>query len=152
MDYSYAVHLERDEGEIGLIFPDFPEIVSWHRESEVEEQDLRRLAKDALLVALHARVLDNDEIPASTKVTGADFFVSVPALAVLKLALYEELRAEGLTKRDLARRMGKTDTIAVRLLDLTHNSAVPQLEGAMSALGREFVISAKTKPLADNHV
>jgi hypothetical protein len=44
----------------------------------------------------------------------------VPARVAATLALYDELRAAGLTKTGLARRLGIPDTEARRLLDLDH--------------------------------
>ena len=139
MDHKYPVRIGRAEGEVGLIFPDFPEIASWHPETTSAEE-LRAQAKDALMVALHTRVMENDEIPGSSDMEDADFYVPLGSLTVMKLALYERMREEGLSRRALAERLKKSNTIANRLLDLTHNSAVSQLEAAMSVLGRQFVI------------
>jgi len=145
MIYRYAVRLETEADEVGLIFPDFPEIVSWHPAGS-SEAALKEAAADALLVALHARVMENDDIPEPSEVVDAAFHVHARPLAVMKLALYEGLREEGLTRRELAKRLGKSDTIANRLLDLTHKSTVSQLEEAMSALGRDLVIDATATP------
>jgi len=150
MDHSYPVRFERAEGEIGLIFPDFPEIASWHPDTTSNE-DLRGAAADALLVALHTRVMENDEIPPPSGGKGCDFHVPVGPLVTMKLMLAQKLREQGLSRRALAARLGKSSTIANRLLDLTHNSAVPQLEAAMSVLGQRFVISAAPRQGSHDH-
>lgn len=148
MEISYPVFLKKEDDEIGLIFPDFPEIVSWHPADEVDEAALRTEALDALILALHTRVMENDDIPEASDDSKADFFVKPPPLAAMKLTLYRELVAEGLTRKDLAARMGKGDTMANRVLDLYHNSTVSQLDKAMAALGRRFSVSVSTQPLS----
>ena len=146
MEIGYPVFVERDDGEIGLVFPDFPEIVSWHAAEEMDEASLKAEALDALILALQTRVMENDEIPEASDAAGADFVVAPPPLAAMKLSLYRALVAEGLTRKDLAARMGSTT--ASRVLDLYHNSTFSQLDKAMAALGRRFSISVTVQPLS----
>ena len=41
MIYRYPVRVATEGGEVGLVFPDFPEIVSWHPSGtgEAERRD-----------------------------------------------------------------------------------------------------------------
>ena len=94
------------------------------------------------MVALHTRVMENDEVPVPSKIKDASFYVHAGPLAAMKLALYESLREDGLTRRELAKRLGKSDTMANRLLDLTHKSTVSQIEEAVAALDRDLVVNA----------
>ena len=99
----------------GSSFRTTPEIVSWHP-GDTGREDLWKLAEDALLLALHTRVMENDEIPKPSAVEGTYFRVPIRSLVVMKLALNEGLRQQGSSRRDLARKLGKSNTIAGRLL------------------------------------
>jgi len=53
---------------------------------------------------------------------------------------YEALRASGIRKAELARRMGISRTNVDRLFDLNRSSRIEQLEAAYRALGKRLVI------------
>lgn len=54
------------------------------------------------------------------------------------VALYEAMRAQGVSKAELARRLGWPVTQTQRLLDLRHASRVDQLEAAFAVLGKRL--------------
>jgi antitoxin HicB len=62
---------------------------------------------------------------------------SFPALTEAKLALYSAMRAERITKSELARRLNCHLPQVDRLLDLPHGSPLDQLEPAFRALGKQ---------------
>ena len=68
---------------------------------------------------------------------------AVPARVAAKLALDEEVRAAGLTKTGLARRLGVPDTEARRLLDLDHPTKMDRLERVLASFGVELVVTTR---------
>ena len=60
-----------------------------------------------------------------------------------KLAIYEAMRAAGLTQTALADRLGCDPRQIRRLLDLDHASRLDQLEAALAALGKRLVIEVQ---------
>lgn len=97
--------------------------------------------RDAVLRALMARMAAHRDIPEGRGETGPNRTATLPLLAVLKLALYREMRAAGVRKIDLARRLGWHPPQIDRLLDLTHASRLDQIEAGFRALGRELAFA-----------
>jgi antitoxin HicB len=69
--------------------------------------------------------------------------VSLPALSVAKIALYEIMRSASVGKAELARRLGWHLPQVDRLLDLRHASRLDQIETALRALGRELHVEIR---------
>jgi hypothetical protein len=59
----------------------------------------------------------------------------LPPLVAAKLALYEAMRAQRMTRTELARRLGRQENAVRRLLDLDHRSHIDQIDRALAALG-----------------
>ena len=143
MHYAYPVSLEPDDdGGVVVSFPDVPEA---HTQGEDREDALEQ-AEDALVVALGLYVDDGAPLPRPSPADGRPV-VAVPARVAAKLALYEEVRAAGLTKTGLARRLGIPDTEARRLLDLDHPTKMDRLERVLASFGVELVVTTR-KPAA----
>ena len=98
-------------------------------------------ARAAVLDALMARMSSHREIPSGGAATGDERAVTLPLQATLKLALYREMRAQGLRKIDLARRLDWHPPQIDRLLDLTHGSRLDQIEAGFRAVGRTVAFS-----------
>ncbi|HVV94928.1 MAG TPA: type II toxin-antitoxin system HicB family antitoxin, partial [Hyphomicrobiales bacterium] len=67
--------------------------------------------------------------------------VPLSPLAEAKLALYRAFLDSGLTKAELARRLGWHGPSIDRLFDLGHDSRIGQIGAAVAALGREMRIT-----------
>jgi antitoxin HicB len=98
-------------------------------------------ARAAVLDALMARMSSHREIPPGRATAGDGRAVTLPLQATLKLALYREMRAQGMRKIDLARRLDWHPPQIDRLLDLTHGSRLDQIEAGFGALGRTVAFS-----------
>lgn len=57
-----------------------------------------------------------------------------------KAALYLALREASITRRELAARLGCDEKEVRRLLDLRHPSELPQLQRALTQLGKRLVV------------
>lgn len=65
----------------------------------------------------------------------------VQAEDAIKLAVIQASNEANISKRELARRLGKTENEARRILDPDHHSKLGQLQDAMQALGKTIVVS-----------
>jgi antitoxin HicB len=67
----------------------------------------------------------------------------LPPQVVAKLAIYQAMRAPGLSQAALAERLGCDPRQVRRLLDLDHRSRLDQLEAALAALGKRLVLDVE---------
>lgn len=132
---SYPVTLTPDDnGTLLVTCPDFPELTTF---GETVEDSLKR-ARGALLEAIEARMHDREEIPPPSR---GKHMVRLPAQAAVKVLLYQAMRAQGVRKSDLARRMSIPRQEVDRILDLNHGTALPKMELAFEVLGRELDVA-----------
>jgi len=132
----YAVKLSRDANDTILV--DVPDVPEAHTFGDDREEALAR-AVDAIETALMGYIEDRQEIP-SPRATKRGEFVTLPALTEAKLALYSAMRAAGVGKAELARRLNCHLPQVDRLLDLMHSSRLDQLEAAFRVLGKQLSI------------
>ena len=69
--------------------------------------------------------------------------VPVPAPTAAKAALYLALREAGITRLELAGRLGCDEKEVRRLLDPRHPSKLPRLEAALAQLGKRLVLEMR---------
>jgi antitoxin HicB len=137
--YSYPANLTKDNGTLLVRFRDVPEAITF---GETREDALRH-AKDALETALDMYVDGGKPLPRASVARRGEVDVPVGAQAAMKLALYDAYRVAGVTKSELARRMGIPKTNVDRLFSLTHASRVDMIESAAAALGKRLVVSMR---------
>jgi antitoxin HicB len=133
----YAVNLQKDDDTILVTVPDLPEAITF---GEDREDGLARAA-DAIETAIIGYMSDREDIPAP-KARAKDY-VTLPTLSALKIELYRAMRAEGLGKAALAKRLGVALPQIDRLLDLRHASRLDAMERAFAAIGRTMDIVVK---------
>ena len=132
----YRVKLRRDTN--GTILVDFPDVPEAHTFGPDREQALARAA-DALETAFMGYLETRRALPEPTPVTRG-LSVTLPALTEAKLGLYSAMRAAGVGKAELARRLNCHLPQIDRLLDLHHASRLDQLEAAFRALGKHLSV------------
>ena len=135
----YRVKLSKDtNGTILVEVPDIPGAVTF---GEDREEALLR-APDAIETVLIGYMADRRDIPMpGAGVKGP--FVTLPALTEAKLALYQSMRAAGVGKAALARRLNCHMPQIDRLVDLRHASRLDQLEAAFRALGKQLSVEVR---------
>ena len=62
-----------------------------------------------------------------------------------KASLYLALRDAGITRAQLARRLGLDEKEVRRMLNPRHPTKLPRIEQALAALGRRLVVSLETE-------
>lgn len=141
---AYPVALVPDDNGTFLVTsPDFSELTTF---GETVDEALER-ARGALLEAIEARMHDRDTIPAPS---AGKHMVRLPAQAVVKILLYQAMQSQGVRKSELARRMSIPRQEVDRMLDLNHGTALPKMELAFAALGKQLnvAIAARSKERA----
>lgn len=128
-DFTYPVVLAEDEADGGFVvtFPDVPEAIT-------QGEDVA----DALEEAVAGRIRRGDEIPVPSQPDDGQPVVPVPAQTAAKAALYLALEEAGLSKVELAARLGCDEKEVRRLLDPRHPSKLPRIQAALAALGKRL--------------
>lgn len=135
MLYAYPCELTPDEDSGFVVtFPDVPEAIT----GGDDRAGALSMAEDALAAALAGYVHAKRDIPAPGDAAARHELVSVPPVVAVKLALYSAMRADGVTKVELARRLGISESAVRKLANPDHRSHVSQVQTALRALGRSI--------------
>ena len=137
MQYEYPCVLTRErEGGFSVSFPDVPEALTCGN----SRGEALAMAEDALAAALGAYMKSRESVPPPSGATRRQELVAVPPIVAAKLALYNAMRREGLTRVALAGRLGLSEGAVRKLLNPDHRSHISQIEKALRAVGRGLVI------------
>jgi antitoxin HicB len=141
MRYAYIAEFEPDpDGGFAVTFPDIPEAITGGESVE----EARANAADALGMALRGYLAHGQPLPRPTAEAGENGYeIAVDVTDALKLATIEAFNASGFSKSELARRLGKADNEAHRILDPDHHTKPAALEAALAILGKTVVISVR---------
>ncbi len=138
--YSYPVDLTPDDNDTLLVtFPDVPPATTFGE----DEDDALVHARDALIAMFTHFIDERRDIPRPSKPKRAQRVVELPPLVAAKLALYETMREQGITKAALARRLEVHGPQVDRLLDLHHKSRLEHLARALAALGKRVILEVR---------
>ena len=137
MIYAYPCQLTPDE-EGGLVaaFPDVPEAITGGRDLA----ETLAMAEDALATALAGYVHEKWDIPVPSEAADGQVLVAPPAVAAAKLALYSAMRAQRITKVELADRLGVSESAVRKLTNPDHRSHMSQVQKALRAVGRNLKV------------
>jgi antitoxin HicB len=136
MEYPAKFTPDPESGGYVVTFPDVPEAIT---QGETLEE-AAAMASEALELALTFYTEKWADLPAPGKLKRGMRLVRVPALSEAKLSLYSALRAAGIKKVELARRLKCSPSQVDRLLDVTHHSKLDQIEAAFAAIGKRLAI------------
>ena len=132
--FTYPATLIPDETDGGFVvtFRDLPEAITQGDTVDAALQE----AADCLDEAISGRIDDTAEISTPSHKHSGEYAVAVPLQTAMKAALYLSVRDAGITKVELARRLGVAEKEARRLLDPHHGSRLTALERALAVLGK----------------
>ncbi len=139
MEYPARFTLDKEVGGFVVTFPDIPEAIT--QGDTIEEA--MAMGSEALTMALTFYTEKNQDLPAPSVPKRGQRMVPVPALAETKFKLYTALRAAGIKKIELARRLKCSPSQVDRLLDITHASRLDQLEAAFHAIGKRLTVGVE---------
>jgi antitoxin HicB len=136
--YAYRALFEPGDrrGNIVVTFPDVPEVVAQGR----GEADARDKAEEALGLVLLACLARDLPLPRPRAKGRGLVEIAVAPDVAAKLAVLEAFAAAGISKSELARRIGKDEKEVRRILDPKHATKLPALTAALRALGKRLVV------------
>ena len=136
-ELTYPAQLEAEEdGGYVVTFPDFGIGVT---EGDTREEALAKAA-DLLETMVANYMAEGWDLPAPSPVAGRPLVRLAPLVAA-KAEVYRAMRAQGISKAELARRIGVSPQQAQRLFDIHHASRLDQIESALAALGRRLIVT-----------
>ncbi len=133
---QYPADLQWDDNHTWLVtFPDFGDAVTF---GEPRDRALAQ-AVDALATVILSRMKHKLDIPTPSAARGRPL-ISIPPLIAAKALLYQELREQNMSIRQLAQRLHCEYPVAHRLLDVSRKTRVDEIAKAFQALGKRVVI------------
>lgn len=139
---SFVFHAEFEPGDkrgVVVSFPDVPEAIT----QGDDMADARVMAEEALGMALLSYLARGLALP-KAKTRGRDMVpVAVAPDVAAKLAVLEAFAEAGISKVDLARRLGKDEKEVRRILDPRHPTKLPALTAALRVLGKRLVVAVE---------
>jgi antitoxin HicB len=139
MEYPAKFTPDRTAGGFVVTFPDVPEAIT--QGDTIEEA--MAMASEALELALTFYTEKWADLPVPGSLKRGMRMVLVAALSEAKVRLYSALRAAGVRKIDLARRLKCSPSQIDRLLDISHHSKLDQMEAAFAAIGKRLAIEIR---------
>jgi antitoxin HicB len=139
---SFVFHAEFEPGDkrgVVVTFPDVPAAIT----QGDDMADARAMAEEALGIALLSYLAHGLPLP-KAKARGRDLVpVAVAPDVAAKLAVLEAFAEAGITKVELARRLGKDEKEVRRILDPRHPTKLPALTEALRVFGKRLVIAVE---------
>lgn len=138
--YSYRALFEPgDEAGIVVSFPDLPEAIT----QGDNEADARAMAAEALGLALLTYSQQGRRLPKPAAKDRKLVAITVDPDIAAKLAVIDAFRNAGISKSELARRLGRDEKEVRRILDPMHPTKLPTLKAALAALGWRLVVGVE---------
>lgn len=138
MFLHYPATFRRDEdGRILVRFPDLPGAVTDGADRREALQEAIDCLGSYISVSMHRR----EAIPTASAAKARQTLVPVPLWIAPKFALYQEMRMQEVSNRELARRLGVTEAVVRRMLNPDHASKPGKIELALAALNKRVELS-----------
>lgn len=134
----YPIELAKDDnGSFLVTCPDLPEVTTFAEDFEAAAVH----ASDAIEEAIAARAAVGQEIPEPS--APGRHTAAVGTQTELKIVLHRRLRAAGITRAELQRRLGWQRESVDRLFRFDHASRLDQVDAALRAMGEEIRVSTQ---------
>ncbi|MBN2494386.1 MAG: type II toxin-antitoxin system HicB family antitoxin [Deltaproteobacteria bacterium] len=141
--FTYPAVVERDQsGRFLVTFPDLPGAATDGK--SIEEALIE--AADCLEEAIANLIALEEEIPKPSRAKRGQHLIATPAKMAAKAALYLAIQEAGISKSELARRIGCDVREVRRLLDPLHASKVDRIEQALAAVGQCLAVEMRAIP------
>lgn len=137
--YQYPLELHEESTGVWLSCPDIPEM---NASGDNLDEALSE-ALDGMESALSLYVDQRRKIPQASAPRAGDKVLRLPALTVAKIMLWNALLDEGVTRAELAKRLGCSRQVVDRLVDFLHTSKIEQVERALAVLGLHLSVSVQ---------
>ncbi len=136
--FTYPAKIEKDEA--GFFLVTFPDIHFAATDGKTMAEALEE-ARDCLEEAIAVSIDDNLDFPFPSPLRKGRHAISLTARMSAKAALYIAVCETGISKSELARRLGVDEKEIRRMLSPRHQTKLPRIEQALSALGYQLTVS-----------
>lgn len=134
----YPIELTPDDNGTYLVTcPDLPEVTTFGEDAATAAAH----ASDAIEEALAARAVTGRELPEPS--APGPHSAAIGTRVELKLLLHRRLRAAGLSRAELQRRLGWQRESVDRLFRFDHASRLEQVDAALRAMGEEIRVEVR---------
>ena len=140
MRFVYPYETEPDGESIVVEFPDVPGALTQVDPGE----DFGEMVRDCLVAALGGYVVMRQILPPPSAIKGREA-VTLDVMTSAKLALAMAMSESNTSKVALAQRLGVTEKVVRRLLDLDHSGKIDRLETALGLLGQQLELTVQPK-------
>ena len=124
------------DGGFVVRFVDFPEAITQGESI----QDALQEAVDCLEEAVANRIVMDLPLPFPSTIQEEQYAITLPIQMAAKSSLYLAIKETGITKVELAKKLGYDEKEVRRLLDPHHASKIPRIESALHAVGKQLVV------------
>lgn len=135
--YQYPLTQHQEQTGVWLSCPNIPEM---NASGDTLTEALGE-ALNGMESALSLYVDQRRKIPQASLPAGDELVMHLPALTVAKIMLWNSMLDNGVSRAELARRLGCTRQVVDRLVDFLHTSKIEQVERALGLLGRRITLS-----------
>ncbi|MFX0197601.1 MAG: type II toxin-antitoxin system HicB family antitoxin [Candidatus Hodarchaeota archaeon] len=136
--FTYPAKIKKDEAGFFLVtFPDIP-FAATDGKTIAEALDE---ARDCLEEAIAVSIADNLDFPFPSSIGRRQHAIPLTAQMSAKAALYIAVCETGISKSELARRLGMDEKEIRRMLSPRHQTKLPRIERALSVLGYQLSVS-----------
>lgn len=136
MNWTYGVKIEEIDGDHVVSVRDLPEVVT----SGDTRDEALELAADAIAVVVAGRIEDELALPLPFPIQNGEAAVPLEPQVAVKASVYHLWRKADISKSELARRLGRTETEARRILSVNASTKLDQMAEAARALGGRLVV------------
>ncbi len=138
MKYTFPCNIVPDDSEGGWGFVvAFPDIPPAHTGGKTFKESII-LAEDCMVVALSIYVDKGMELPTPGPYQKGQELLTVQPVIAAQLDLYTAMREQGVSRAELAERLGVSGDDADRLLSLDYCTPIAQVVKALRTLGCEL--------------
>jgi len=137
----YQALFKPEDDWLIITFPDF----GWGVSNGKGEADSLEMACDLLFTMVNHLMKEGADLPVPRNYRSRHYRqISLSAAESAKVELYLEFRKSGLSKAELATRMGLSEITIDRLFSLRHVSRFDHMERAFLALGKRMVLTIQS--------
>ena len=133
--FAYPVNVKPDSPGFMATFDDFDRAVT---HGDTADEALA-WAVDLLETMVSYRISEGLDLPRPSPAKGRPLAHLSP-LSAAKAGLYMAMREAGVSRAELARRLGWHMPQVARLFDLRHRSRMDQIQQALATLGKRLIV------------
>lgn len=143
MKYTFPCNIEPDTEEGGWGFVvSFPDVKGAHTSGKTFKEAII-LAEDCMVVALSAYIYLGHELPTPSLYQDGQELLTVQPVIAAQLDLYTAMREQGISRAELAERLGIGGEDVDRLLSPDYRTPIGQVMKALRAVGRELAVEGR---------